>query len=224
MLIEIEKYGGHPMRINTTMPNFMNQGNNGTIAGVPLPNFNHMPTKSTPKLSDDEIRARIVELAKEYATTGRRNDAEVDKYTGMFSSSAAPDRKGAITNALTALESKINSLRKLSNHHMSIGEWLDLLFGRAMLNENFTVNHIDVHDSNGNLIATFNESTGWRAIATEGEMARVREMAGLFHDTVVAVRNGTQTPQAAGNTGQNDKPMVDITGEVIEPPVIDVKM
>ncbi|MCL2223483.1 MAG: hypothetical protein FWB96_00780 [Defluviitaleaceae bacterium] len=188
----------------------VNQGGDKKIAGVRLPNFNYMNTQSTPQLSDDEIRARIVELGKRYAETGERNDDERNKLTRMFMSSAAPDRRGAITNALTALETQVNSLRKLSNTHTSMGEWIELLFGRALLNPNFSLNHLDVHDSNGNLIATFNESTGWREVITPNEWARSRELAGLFSDTVRAVQNG--------------KPMVDITGEVIEPPKIDVKM
>ena len=188
----------------------VNQGGGKKIAGVRLPNFNYMNTQSTPQLSDDEIRARIVELGKRYAETGERNDDERNKLTRMFMSSAAPDRRGAITNALTALETQVNSLRKLSNTHTSMGEWIELLFGRALLNPNFSLNHLDVHDSNGNLIATFNESTGWREVITPNEWARSRELAGLFSDTVRAVQNG--------------KPMVDITGEVIEPPKIDVKM
>jgi len=217
------------MKINSTMlSHLVNQGSSKSIGGVKLPNFNYMPTQSTPKLSDDGIKARVVELAKEYATTGRRNDEERNKLSRMFMSSASPDRKGAITNALTALESKINSLRKLSSHHMSMGEWIELLSGRALLNQNFSLNHLDVHDSSGNVIAAFNESTGWRTVLTEPELARVRELHGLFSDTVRAVQNGTQTPQTAGNAGQdanvqNSKPTVDIMGMVIEPPVIDVK-
>jgi hypothetical protein len=200
----------------------VNQGGDKKIAGVRLPNFNYMNTQSTPKLSDDEIRARVVELGKRYAATGERNDDEMNKLQRMFGVSAAPDRRGAITNALTALETQINSLRMLSSTHTSMGEWIELLFGRALLNPNFSVNHIDVHDSSGNLIATFNESTGWREIITPNELARSRELAALFSDTVRAAQNGTQAPQLAGQ--QSGKPMVSITGEVIEPPAIDVKM
>jgi hypothetical protein len=200
----------------------VNQGGDKKIAGVRLPNFNYMNTQSTPKLSDDEIRERVVELAKRYVATGRHDDEEMNRLQRMFTSSAAPDRRGAITNALTALETQINSLRKLSSTHTSMGEWIELLFGRALLNPNFSVNHLDVHDSSGNLIATFNESTGWREITTDAEWARSRELAALFSDTVRAAHNGTQAPQLAGQ--QSGKPMVNITGEVIEPPAIDVKM
>ena len=202
----------------------VNQGGGKKIAGVRLPNFNYMTTRSTPKLSDDEIKARVVELGKRYATTGERNDDEMNKLTRMFTSSVAPDRRGAITNALTALGTQINSLKMLSNVHTTVGEWINLLFGRANLNTDFSLNHLDVHDSNGNLIATFNESTGWREVITPDEMARVRELHGLFSDTVRAVQNGTKLPQTAGNAGQQTgEPMVGITGEVIEPPALDVK-
>ncbi|MCL1862292.1 MAG: hypothetical protein FWF78_01865 [Defluviitaleaceae bacterium] len=187
----------------------VNQGGNKKIAGVRLPNFNYMNTQSTPKLSDDEIKARIRELGKKYAETGERNDDEKNKLTRMFMSSVAPDRKGAITNALTALETQINSLQMLSRTHTSMGEWIELLFGRALLNPNFSINHLDVHDSNGNRIALFNEKVGWREVTTDAEWARVRELHGLFSDTVRAAQNG--------------KPTVDITGEVIKPPVLDVK-
>ena len=202
----------------------VNQGGSKKIAGVRLPNFNYMNTQSAPKLSDDEIKARVVELAKRYATTGERNDDERNKLTRMFMSAVAPDRKGAITNALTAIETQINSLQMLSRTHTSMGEWIELLFGRALLNPNFSINHLDVHDSNGNRIAMFNEQVGWREVTTDAEWARSRELAGLFHDTVVAARNGTQAPQTAGSVGQTGKPMVSITGEVIEPSKIDVKM
>ena len=203
----------------------VNQGGDKKIAGVRLPNFNYMNTQSTPKLSDDEIKARVVELAKRYATTGERNDDERNKLTRMFMSAVAPDRKGAITNALTALEAQISSLQMLSRTHTSMGEWIELLFGRALLNPNFSVNHLDVHDSSGNLIATFNESTGWREVITPDELTRSRELADLLHDTVVADCNGTQAPQTNGSIGvQIGKPTVDITGEVIEPLKIDVKM
>jgi len=215
------------MRINPlqTHNQNVNQGGDKKIAGVRLPNFNYMPTQSTPKLSDDEIKARVVELAKRYAETGERNDDEMNKLHHMFQSSASPDRRGAITNALTALEGKINSLKKLSNVHTTVGEWINLLFGRANLNTNFSLNHLDVFDSNGNTIAIFNEHVGWRNIITEGERLRVAELHGLFSDTVIAVQNGAQAPQTGGNAAQqNGKPMVDITGEVIEPPKIDVKM
>ena len=213
------------MRVDMKMPSqLINQGGNEKIAGIKLPNFNYMPTQSTPKLSDDEIRARVVEIAKENARTGSRNDEEMNKLTRMFQSSASPDRKGAITNALTALESKINSLRNLSNTHTSMGEWIELLFGRALLNPNFSLNHLDVHDSNGNRIAVFNEHVGWRNILTEGELSRTRELAGLARDAYAAARDAAQAPQTASNTGQNGNPTVDITGEVIQPPTIDVKM
>jgi len=66
---------------------------------------------------------------------------------------------------------------------------------------------------------------GWRHMITEGERLRVAELHGLFSDTVRAAQNGTQAPQTTGSTGQQDgKPTVDITGEVIEPPRIDVKV
>lgn len=199
------------MRIDTKLPSQrINQGGDKRIAGIKLPNFNYMPTKSTPKMSDDEIRARVVELGKRYAATGERNDEEMNKLHRMFASSASPDRKSAITNALTALETKVSSLQKLSSTHTTMGEWINLLFGRALLNPDFSLNHLDVHDSNGNKIAIFNEHVGWRHIITEGERSRIAELHGLFHDTVVTAKN----------TGQ----MVDITGEIIEPPTIDVKM
>jgi hypothetical protein len=167
----------------------------------------------------------VVEIAKKNATTGGRNDEDMNKLTRMFMSSASPDRRGAITNALTALEGKINSLQKLSNTHTSMGEWIELLFGRALLNPNFSVNHVDVHDSNGNVIAVFNDRVGWRNVLTEGELSRVRELAGLARDAYAAARDGIQAPQTAGNAGQqNGKPTVDITGEVIEPPALDVKV
>jgi len=214
------------MRVDMAMPSqLINQGGNKKIAGIKLPNFNYMPTQSTPKLSDDEIKARVVELAKRYAETGERNDEEMNKLHRMFMSSASPDRRGAITNALTALEGKINSLKRLSNVHTTVGEWINLLFGRANLNTNFSLNSLFVTDSSGNEIAMFNEQVGWRHIITEGERLRVAELHSLFADTVRAVQNGTQAPQAAGNPGQqNGKPTVDITGEVIQSPVIDVKM
>jgi len=215
------------MRINPlqTHNQNVNQGGDKKIAGVRLPNFNYMPTQSTPKLSDDEIKARVVELAKRYAETGERDDEEMNKLHRMFMSSASPDRRGTITNALTALETRINSLRKLSNTHTSMGEWIELLFGRALLNTDFSLNSLFVRDSNGNEITMFNEQVGWRHIITEGERLRVAELHGLFGDTVRAVQNGTQASQATGNAGQqNGKSMVDITGEVIEPPKIDVKM
>ena len=215
------------MRINplqTHNPN-VNQGGGKKIAGVKLPNFNYMPTQSTPKLSDDEIKARVVELARKYAETGARNDEEMNKLHRMFMSPASPDRRGAITNALTALEGKINSLKKLSNVHATVGEWINLLFGRANLNTNFSVNSLFVTDSRGNEIAMFNEQVGWRHMITEGERLRVAELHGLFSDTVRAVQNEMQAPQTNGSTGiQIGNPTVDITGEVIEPPRIDVKM
>jgi len=215
------------MRINPlqTHNQNVNQGGDKKIAGVRLPNFNYMNTQSTPKLSDDEIKARVVELAKRYAETGERNDEEMNKLTRMFMSPASPDRRGVITNALTALEGRINSLKKLSNVHTTVGEWINLLFGRANLNTNFSVNSLFVTDSSGNEIAMFNEKVGWRQITTDAERSRVRELHGLFADTVTAVQNGTKTPQTNGSTGvQIGNPTVDITGEVIEPPKIDVKM
>ena len=211
------------MRINPlqTHNQNVNQGGNKKIAGVKLPNF----TQSKPKLSDDEIKARIVELAKEYATTGKRNDEERDKLSNMFVSSASPDRKGAITNALTSLGTQIKSLQTLSNTHTSMGVWIELLLGRALLNENFSLNHLDVHDSSGNLIASYNEHRGWRSVLTDAELSRARELAGLFRDTVAEANNGMQTPQSNGSTGvQIGNPTVGITGEVIEPPKVDVKM
>ena len=210
----------------TQLPSHLiNQGGSKKIAGVRLPNFNYMPTQSTPKLSDDEIKERVMELAKRYAETGERNDEEMNKLNHMFMSSASPDRRGAITNALTALEGKINSLKKLSNVHTAVGEWINLLFGRANLNTNFSLNILFVTDSSSNEIAMFNEQVGWRHMITEGERLRVAELHGLFSDTVRAVQNEAQAPQSDGSTGvQIGKPTVDITGEVIEPPTIDVKM
>ncbi|MCL2189514.1 MAG: hypothetical protein FWC16_11380 [Defluviitaleaceae bacterium] len=199
------------MRINPlqTFNQNVNQGGK-KIAGVRLPNFNYMNTQSTPKLSDDEIRARMVELGRKYAETGERNDDERNKLTRMYMSSVSPDRRGAITNALTALDARINALQMLSPAHTSMGEWLELLFGRALLNPNFSVNHLDVHDSNGNKIAIFNEQVGWREVTTDAEWARSRALHGLFSDAVHAARNGN--------------PTIDITGKVIEPPTVDMKV
>jgi len=219
------------MRIGTTMPSHLiNQGNNGTIAGVRLPNFNYMLTKSTPKLSDEAIRNKIIEMAKRDAATSvyRPNEEEFHKLSNMFISSVSPDRKSAITNALTSLKTNINMLQKASSSHKSIGEWLDLLLGRALLNENFTVNHLSVTDSSGNEIAFFNEYGGWRFEMTDAEWSRASELRDLYQATWNAARNEMQTPQTAGNAGQNanvqnGKPTVDIMGMVIEPPAIDVK-
>jgi len=219
------------MKIDSTMlSHLVNQGSNKSIAGVKLPNFNYFPTQSTPKLNDDEIRAKVVEMAKRDAAAGvfKSDDNEFQKLTRIFASSVSPDRKGAITNTLIALESKINSLRMLSSTHTSMGEWIELLLGRALLNENFTVNHIDVYDSNGNVIAAFNEQVGWRNVITKDELARGNELRDLYGATFQAAQNGTQTPQTTGNAEQNanvqnSKPTVDIMGMVIEPPLLDVK-
>lgn len=205
----------------------VNQGGGKKIAGVKLPNFNYMHTQSSSKLSDDEIKQKVIEMAKRDAEAGvfKSDDNAFQKLTRMFASSVAACRKSAITNALTALETQINSLRMLSSTHTGMGEWIELLFGRANLNTNFSVNHLDVHDSNGNLIAVFNEHVGWREIITPDVLARGNELRDLYAATWQAVQNGTQIPQTAGNAGPQDgKPMVDITGEVIQPATIDVKM
>lgn len=71
----------------------------------------------------------------------------------------------------------------------------------------------------------YNERSGWREVATDAEVERLRELAIFHRDAIRAARNEAQTPQTNGSTGvQIGNPTVDITGEVIQPPTIDVKM
>ena len=201
-----------------------------------MPNFNCMHTRFTPKLSDDAIRQKVKEIAKRDVAAGKENFQSEDfmRLRDMFVSSVSPDRKGAITNALTTLEGRISSFRMQGRSYIDLLEWIKLWLngnaqvGNAQVNERMQIMHLSITDANGNEIAAFHEGFGWSHYFTGAEWSRFHEPLDLYNTTWRAAFNEIHTPQAADNAGQNvneqnGKPTVDIMGMVIEPPVLDVK-
>jgi len=163
------------------------QGTNQSYRLSNPPNFGvgGMPTKSASKMSDEEIREKMVELAKKDFAAGRpfydRSSSEYNELLRNYTSAVSPDRQGTVNNTLSSLARRLKVMVPKLNF---ANDLLSLLMGHSTLfnSRDIGTNFINFKGSNGNVIATFSSETGWGSLLTDAENARYNELVGIYNE------------------------------------------
>ena len=183
------------------------------------PNFGvgGMPTKSAPRMSDEEFKTAIVEMARRHVAEGKdlsqaHHSSELQNMSVSYMSAASPDRKGYIDNTLSGFAGKLQRMAPTLN--MKRFCLLDALMQNSNLfpnNRKVGNNFVHVTDSSGSIIAMFSElppfrggGMGWTFVPTEAEQARSREFITMYNDAWMAAR------ELPGTTEYNTNTIIDL--------------
>ena len=172
-----------------------------------IPTIPSILTSGQSKLSDAEFDEKIMDLARRDVAAGKNSRGNIKggeeffKLGKDYMSSASPDRKGMISDTLSNLANKLDSMRIKFNAN----NLLQVLFqnsrifgnsgnfGNAQVGSNF----VNFKDANGNIIASFDEHRGWVAHTTQAEVERLREFNVKWDK---AIAKATQETNAANAT------------------------
>ncbi len=161
---------------------------------ISLNNFNipelpdSMPTKGQASLSDSQIKDKIMEMERRdvarginHATDSTRNTSEWLKLKQEYVSSVSPDRKGIINSMLAGYAKKFSMMMPNYNRKLNFLELLmqnSRLFGSKDVGNNF----LNFRDASGNIIAMWQNDTGWTEVLTDAELSREHEFMQMTAD------------------------------------------
>ncbi len=153
---------------------------NQRIGGVKLPDFNayeHL-TKSEPAMSEDKYHEAIIEQAKKDFAAGKfqSDSAGFRSLEKSYTSVVSPDRKGIITNGLTAVYKNV----RLAPDPVSL---IELLLGEGSVKHDKSgkeLTYAEFYDSEGNMVASYDRGK-WQSCLTPDEAARKIEMATIYN-------------------------------------------
>jgi len=203
-----------------------------TIMGVRQPNFEkgELWTKTPQKMSDEEYRAAIADLARRDVANGKfqaKDNPEFVALNRSFVSSESPDRKSAVTNAFSLLARKLGFMRSAANNLFKFSAGGHAQFVNGVLQ------NAEIRDGKGNIIALYSQDGGWSNVATSAENARHHEFITMYNAEWDAQRahmnacpkeieawNESVTKElAAMNSGSN----IDAMGYPINQPTINIR-
>ncbi len=177
----------------------------GRIGGVSIPDFNGIGhyTKSPRKMSEEKYREAIVEQAKKDHAVGKfQNDSDgFNKLIKSYVSVASPDRKGILSEGITAIFKNKSSIPKPLN-------LLEVLLknGSAKYQkEDNELTFAEFYDSEGNMIASYSNGK-WTELRTPDETARQIEFCSIYNQAWGdAKRTAANPPQENGQEASFDQ-------------------
>lgn len=185
----------------------------GSIGGINLPDFNdkYVFTRNVTGTSDSEYEKRIRQQAYEDYANGKfqNESAGFNKLMKSYVSEVSPDRKGIITEGLTAVAKNSKDGRKPINFVATV------LMGKVVYQNSIEGNneYIEFYDENGELVAKYSNN-GWTILNTEAETARQIEMCTIYNEA------WGEAKRAAGN----DIQLSELPDYLQYKPVVDVRV
>lgn len=136
----------------------------GKIGNVQLPDYNdfHFNTKQSPAMSEDKYEEAIIEQAKKDQSEGKfqSDSAGFRNLVKSYVSVASPNRKGIITDGLTAIfKNNIPRPKTL--------DIISLMFGEVKYQkETKNLSYAEFYDGNGEMVASYSNG-GWTFYGTK---------------------------------------------------------
>ncbi len=165
----------------------------GKIGNVQLPDLNdfHFNTKQSPAMSEDKYEEAIIEQAKKDQSEGKfqSDSAGFRNLVKSYVSVASPNRKGIITDGLTAIfKNNIPRPKTL--------DIISLMFGEVKYQkETKNLSYAEFYDGNGEMVASYSNG-GWTFYGTKEENARESKLLGIYN---AAWRSAAKASQGNSN-------------------------
>jgi len=167
-----------------------------------------------PKLSDEELEAKIMELARRDAASGKdsrfvKNDKGGAIVTGTdewyqlmndYTFADSPDRKGVIDSTLSNIGSKLRSMGVTFNRFTIF----DAIFknSAAFGSKDIGVNFINFKGADGTPLAKYSSDSGWGIYATPSEKARGQEFLKMWNNAIILANQEVNNAQYTANANE----------------------
>jgi|GEM_PF-2862094 len=132
--------------------------------------FQNIFSRSTPSMTDDEMKEAVRKQAQIDASNGVFQGQEMRSLTDSFISVASPDRRSIISNQLNSLASLNGGINGISS---------------------MFVQHTSGSPSAGFRIAKFTAHGGWIPVTTNEEATRSQEILRIYNEAWNNARFGT---------------------------------
>jgi|GEM_PF-2445858 len=174
-----------------------------------------------PKLSDEELEAKIMELARRDVASGKnsrfvKNDKGSAVVTGTdewyqlmndYTFAESPDRKSIINNNLSLLASRLRAAGKgvtLTRSPLYYGELFEAIMRNSTMfgSKDIGVNFINFKGADGTPLAIYSSDTGWGIYATSSEKARGQEFLKMWDNAIILANQEVSNAQYTANANE----------------------